>query len=85
MADMADQEIGVRGAMVALGLGTPLRRAFVVGIVVGIVAFTAGLPKSAFTDAGELRPQRGLSNDPQATDYHFLAVPLSAALITYLI
>ena len=84
MADMADQEIGVRGAMVALGLGTPLRRAFVVGIVVGIVAFTAGLPKSAFTDAGELRPQRGLSNDPQATDYHFLAVPLSAALITYL-
>ena len=75
------EEIGVRGAMVALGLGTPLKRAF----VVGIIAFTAGLPKSAFTDAGELRPQRGLSNDPEATNYHFLAVPLSAALITFLI
>ena len=52
------EEIGVRGAMVALGLGTPLKRAFVVGIVVGIIAFTAGLPKSAFTDAGELRYMR---------------------------
>ena len=39
------EEIGVRGVMVALGLGTPLKRAFVVGVVIGIVAFTAGLPK----------------------------------------
>ena len=51
------EDIGVRGAMVALGLATPFRRAFVVGTLVGIVAFTAGLPKSAFTEAGELRPQ----------------------------
>lgn len=79
------ENIGVRGALVALGLGTPFKRAFVAGVLVGIVAFTAGLPKSAFTDAGELRPQRGLSNDPEATNYHFLAVPLSAALITFLI
>ena len=79
------EDIGVRGALVVLGLGTPFKRAFVTGVLVGIVAFTAGLPKSAFTDAGELRPQRGLSNDPEATNYHFLAVPLSAALITFLI
>jgi hypothetical protein len=31
--------------LLALGLGTPLNRVF----VVGVVAFTAGLPKSAFT------------------------------------
>ena len=84
MVDEAE-DIGVRGALVALGLATPFRRAFVVGTLVGIVAFTAGLPKSAFTEAGELRPQRGLSNDPQATDYHFLVVPLTAAFITYLV
>ena len=55
------EDIGVRGALVALGLGTPFRRAFVVGTLVGIVAFTAGLPKSAFTEDGYLRPQVGLS------------------------
>ena len=79
------EEIGTRGVLVALGLATPLKRAFVVGIVVGIVAFTAGLPKAAFKEDGEMRPQRGLSNDPEATNYHFLVAPLSAALITFLI
>ena len=65
-------------------LATPFRRAFVVGTLVGIVAFTAGFPKTAFTEEGELRPQRGLSRDPQATNYHFLVTPLSAGLVTFL-
>jgi hypothetical protein len=71
---------GIRGVLVMCGLGTPLARAFVAGTVVGIVAFAAGLPKSAFTEDGQLRPQAGLSNDPEACDYHFLVVPLSVAL-----
>ena len=35
---------GTRGALVTLGLGHPLARAFVVGTLVGVVAFSAGLP-----------------------------------------
>ena len=78
------EAIGTRGILVALGLRTPIKRAFVASVLVGIVAFTAGLPKSAFTEEGELRPQRGLSRDPQATNYHFLVTPLSAGLVVFL-
>ena len=78
------ESIGTRGILVALGLATPLKRAFVTGVLVGIVAFTAGFPKTAFTEDGELRPQRGLTRDPQATNYHFLVTPLSAGLVVFL-
>ena len=71
---------GVRGVLVLLGLGHPLARAFVAGTLTGIVMFTAGLPKSAFTEDGCMRPQAGLSSDPEACDYHFLVVPVSVAL-----
>jgi hypothetical protein len=76
--------IGPRGILVALGLATPLKRAFVASVLVGIVAFTAGFPKAAFTEEGELRPQRGMTNDPKATNYHFLVSPLSAGLVVFL-
>ena len=78
------ESIGTCGILVALGLATPLKRAFVTSVLVGIVAFTAGFPKIAFTEEGELRPQRGLSRDPQATNYHFLVTPLSAGLVVFL-
>lgn len=71
---------GWRGVLVMCGLGHPFARAFVAGTLVGVVAFTAGLPRSAFTEDGHLRPQAGLSSDPEACDYHFLVVPLSVAL-----
>jgi hypothetical protein len=35
-------------------------------------------------EEGELRPQRGLTNDPKATNYHFLVSPLSAGLVVFL-
>ena len=72
---------GARGVLVVCGLGHPLARAFVAGTLVGVLAFTAGLPRSAFTEDGHLRPQAGLSSDPEACDYHFLVVPLSVALV----
>ena len=80
-AEAPKQVDGMRGVLVMCGLGHPLARAFVAGTLVGIVAFTAGLPKSAFTEDGYLRPQVGLSSDPEACDYHFLVVPLSVALV----
>lgn len=72
---------GVKGALVVLGLGHPFARAFVAGTLVGVIMFTAGLPQSAFTEEGYLRPQVGLSSDPEACDYHFLVIPLSVALL----
>ena len=78
------ESIGTRDILVTLGLRTPLSRAFVASVLVGIVAFTAGFPKTAFTEEGELRPQRGLTNDPRATNYHFLVSPLSAGLVVFL-
>jgi len=77
--------VGWRGALVVLGLGHPFARAFVVSTIVGIVAFSAGLPKSAFTEDGQMRAQKGMSSDPEATDVHFLAVPVSAGLLTVLL
>jgi len=72
---------GLRGVLVVCGLGHPLARAFVAGTLVGVIAFTAGLPRSAFTEEGYMRPQIGLSSDPEACDYHFLVLPLSVALV----
>ena len=77
---MNENPITVRAACVAFGLRHPAARAFVAGTIVGVVMFTAGLPKSAFTEEGELRPQKFLTNDPEACDYHFLTIPLTVAL-----
>ena len=85
MAARATTVEGTRGALVTLGLGHPLARAFVVSTLVGVVAFSAGLPKSAFTEEGNMRAQSGLSNDPEATNVHFLVVPLSVAVLVALL
>jgi len=74
----------VRGVLVKMKLGHPVSRAFTAAVIVGGVAFIAGLPKAAFRDNGSMRPYRRLSADPEATDAHFLLVPLVAATAVYL-
>ena len=74
---------GLRGVLVRVGLATPMSRAFVAGTVVGLAAYAAGYPKSAFDDRGEMRPFSLVSRAPTATTNHFLAVPLGAAAIAY--
>lgn len=74
---------GVRGVMVRAGLATPLSRAFVVGTVVGLLAYAIGWPRDAFDEKGEMRPFKLVSSAPTATTHHFLAVPVSAAAIAY--
>jgi hypothetical protein len=83
---MSEPQIkGIRGVLVFVGLGHPLSRAFVAATLVGVVAFTAGLPKSAFKEDGTMRPPSYLTNDPESTNVHFLVVPLSAAALTILL
>ena len=75
---------GMRGILVHVGLATPLSRAFVAGTAVGIAAYALKWPRDSFDEKGEMRPLSLVSKDPTATNAHFLAVPLGAALATYL-
>ena len=56
----------------------PIRRAMVVATLVSLGAYAAGLPKRAFDEDGNMRPFKGTSRSPEATYYHFLAVPVTA-------
>jgi hypothetical protein len=78
-----DQPIqGARGILYYVGLGTPSSRAIVAATAVGLAAYAMGLPTAAFDEeSGEMRPLKGLSSAPNATYYHFLAVPVSAAVV----
>ncbi len=74
---------GARGVLVKAGLGTPLARGFVVGVLVGGVAYGLGVPKQCFDEDGQMRPLKGLSKAPTATYTHFLAIPLLGASIAF--
>ena len=74
----------IRGVLVTLGLGQPISRAFVVGSIAGGVAYLAGLPKMAFRDDGSMKPLKALSPEPDATNIHFLLVPVAAAGAAFL-
>jgi hypothetical protein len=71
---------GVRGVLVMCGLGTPFPRAFCAAALVGVLAYAFKLPRASFTEEGDMRPLKPLSNDPEATYAHFLSVPLSVGL-----
>ena len=75
---------GLRGMLVHVGLGTPLSRAFVAGTFVGLAAYALKLPSVAFDEKGQMRPLALVSQEPTATNYHFLAVPVTAAAAAFL-
>jgi hypothetical protein len=75
---------GLRGILVYSGLGTPLARAFVAGTVVGLGVYAAKLPVASFDEKGEIRPFKPFSKAPNATNAHFLAVPIGAAALAFL-
>ena len=58
-------------------------RAFALGGIVGVAIYALGLPKESFTDKGEIRPFKALSPHPSATNVHFLAAPVGAAIAAY--
>jgi len=75
---------GIRGILVYAGLGTPVARAFVTGVTVGLGAYMLRMPAACYDQDGQMRPFKPLSSAPTATNYHFLAVPLAAATTAYL-
>ena len=72
------------GVMVAMGLGTPRARCFVSVAIVGLTAYAFKLPQQAFKRDGTMKPFKPLSFDPEATNAHFLLIPVSAGLCVYL-
>ena len=75
---------GSRGVMVHMGLGQPASRAFVVGAVAGAVALAVKFPAAAFREDGSMKPLAVLSAEPDATNTHFLLVPVVAAAAAFL-
>ena len=74
----------LRGLLVQMGLGQPSSRAFVVGSIVGTAAFLSGFPAASFREDGSIKPAKLVSHEPDATNTHFLLVPLAAAAAAYL-
>ncbi|AUL80787.1 hypothetical protein [Pleurochrysis sp. endemic virus 1b] len=73
-----------RGAMVALGLGNPVTRAFVAGSIAAGVAYSSSFPQAAFREDGTIKPFKWVSPEPDATLTHFLLFPLVVAGATFL-
>ena len=69
----------VRGILVKLGLGQPTSRAFVAGVCAAGLAFVAKYPSESFREDGSIKPLKWLSPSPDATNTHFLLVPVAAA------
>jgi hypothetical protein len=84
MAGVFEAVTDVRGIMVRLGLAQPSSRAFVIGTAAAGVAYLARFPKQAFRDDGSMKPLSLLSSEPDATNTHFLLVPVIAAGAGYL-
>ena len=76
---------GYRGLMVYLGLGSPISRAFVAGATVASIQYITKTPKDAYDEDGAIKPWLLMSpQNPEATDKHFLILPLGAAITVFL-
>lgn len=69
------------GMLVTMGLGKPQTRMLCAATLVGATAYALKCPSCFFRENGEMRPLAGASSDPDATPYHFLVVPLGAAVL----
>ena len=74
-----------RDVMVMFGLGQPAARAFVAGVSVATLAYTASFPAEAFREDGSLAPSSVLSPGPDSVgSKHFLVIPAVVAGAVYL-
>ena len=80
MSSVLSAPSNVQGLLVTMGLGRPETRMCAAAAVVGITAYALKMPSAFFRENGEMRPLAGASSDPDATPYHFLMVPLGAAI-----
>ena len=72
------------GLLVKLGLGQPSARAVAAGAVASLVAYGFKFPTTSFRRDGTMKPMKALSAAPDATNTHFLLVPVTAATVAYL-
>lgn len=75
---------GWRGMLYEINLHKPLARATVALVVAGIASYATKYPKDAYRRDGSIRPARALSLSADATDTHFLLMPLGVAALTFL-
>lgn len=76
---------------VGLGCKTPARRALVAAGVATVIGLAIKQPSASFTEEGGIRPFKGVGFmtfggvDPEATNAHFLMLPLGVAIIVGLV
>jgi len=75
---------GWRGVLVDMKLHTPIARAATAAVLAGAASYAVKYPKAAYRRDGSLRPARTLSLSADATDTHFLLIPLGVAALTFL-
>ena len=76
---------GARGVLVWAGLGNPGARGLLGAVAIGSLAYAIGQPSCCFDDEGRLRPLKCVSNAPEATNAHFLLIPIVAGGIVALV
>lgn len=85
MAEQPPVDLDYKTMCVGLGCKTPARRALVAAGVATVVGLAIKQPSVSFTKEGNLRPLKATSDDPEATNAHFLMLPLGVAIIAGLI
>lgn len=70
--------------MVLMGLRLPSQRAVFAGTCAAGICYVTQTPAEAFNEDGSVRAWSVTSDDPHATDIHFLMVPLAVATAAYL-
>ena len=75
----------MRDVLVAVGLGSPISRAFVAAVASTSLFYFANFPKAAFREDGTIRPFAPLTPGPDGvTEKHFLVAPLAITTAVYL-
>ena len=84
MAEQPPIDLNYKTMCVGLGCATPGRRALIGAGVATVVGLAIKQPSASFTKDGALRPLKLTSKDPEATNAHFLMVPVGAGILALL-
>ena len=74
---------GPMGVLVKMGLGNPSTRGGCAAALAALAAYAMKWPSGSFRRDGTLKPVKAFSYAPDATNAHFLLVPLTAGVVAY--
>lgn len=84
MSEVFETIDGPMGVMVKLGLGNPSARGCTAAAAAAVLAYAFKYPRASFRRDGTMKPFKAFSFDPEATNKHFLLIPLAAGTFCFL-